>query len=63
MPFTRFFCEGCVMAVTQDQMNVMVYGGYSKERVKKAVDKGTIHSDMFILAVDGEWWRCDAEIL
>ena len=51
------------MAVTQDQMNVMVYGGYSKERVKKAVDKGTIHSDMFILAVDGEWWRCDAEIL
>lgn len=43
------------MAVTQDQMNVMVYGGYSKERVKKGVDKGSTHSDMFMLSVDGEF--------
>lgn len=41
------------MAVTQDQCNIMVYGGYSKEKVKKDVDKGHTHGDMFMLSVNG----------
>lgn len=28
---------------------LLIYGGYSKERIKKDVDKGYIHSDMFLM--------------
>jgi hypothetical protein len=28
---------------------VLVYGGYSKEKIKREVDKGIIHTDMFLL--------------
>nr|XP_053641727.1 kelch domain-containing protein 4-like [Cherax quadricarinatus] len=31
---------------------VIIYGGYSKEKISKDVDKGVTHSDMFILAPD-----------
>ena len=42
------------MAVTQDQSRLVVYGGYSKERIKRDVDRGQIHTDMFALSFDSE---------
>lgn len=44
-PFPR---SGCVVLATPEN-KLLVYGGYSKERIKKDVDKGTIHSDMFLM--------------
>ncbi|CAJ1057528.1 PREDICTED: kelch domain-containing protein 4 [Xyrichtys novacula] len=41
--------SACQMTPTPDGMGVIIYGGYSKVRVKKDVEKGTIHSDMFLL--------------
>lgn len=46
--------SACQMTSTPDGMGVIVYGGYSKLRVKKDVEKGTIHSDMFLLKRDGK---------
>ncbi|KAM9301476.1 kelch domain-containing protein 4 [Gastrophryne carolinensis] len=43
--------SGCQMITTQDG-GVVIYGGYSKQRVKKDLDKGTIHSDMFLLKME-----------
>jgi len=42
------------MAVTHDHTRLIVYGGYSKERVKRDVDRGQIHSDMFALTFDSQ---------
>ena len=28
---------------------LLVYGGYSKERIRKDFDKGQVHTDMFVL--------------
>lgn len=44
---------------------VIIYGGYSKEKISKDVDKGVTHSDMFILAPDkhdalGSKWKWQA---
>ncbi|RXG70941.1 Kelch domain-containing protein 4 [Armadillidium vulgare] len=48
-----------VMVLVQDQAcqmmplsegRILIYGGYSKKKVKKDVDVGVIHSDMYILA-------------
>lgn len=33
---------------------LLVYGGYSKEKVKAGVDKGQIHTDMFLLSPDSK---------
>lgn len=33
---------------------IIVYGGYSKERVKKDVDKGHVHTDMFLLSPESK---------
>lgn len=44
----------CVMAVTHDHSRLIVYGGYSKERIKRDVDRGHIHSDMFALTFDSQ---------
>ncbi|XP_056908327.1 kelch domain-containing protein 4 [Takifugu flavidus] len=41
--------SACQMTPTPDGTGVIIYGGYSKLRVKKDVEKGTIHSDMFLL--------------
>ena len=41
------------MAVCQDRGTIVVYGGYSKERVKKDIDVGKTHTDMYMLAPDG----------
>ncbi|KAF7990864.1 hypothetical protein HCN44_000669 [Aphidius gifuensis] len=43
--------SGCIVLPMSDN-KIMVYGGYSKERVKKDVDKGQIHTDMFVIAQD-----------
>ncbi|XP_051830766.1 kelch domain-containing protein 4 isoform X1 [Antechinus flavipes] len=40
--------SGCQMSVSPEGA-IIIYGGYSKQRVKKDVDKGTLHSDMFLL--------------
>ena len=45
--------SGCQMTVFQDQSKVVIYGGYSKEKVSKDVDKGKVHTDMFTLGPDG----------
>lgn len=34
---------------------VLIYGGYSKEKVKKDVDKGHVYTDAFILGLDSEF--------
>ncbi|XP_048461681.1 kelch domain-containing protein 4 isoform X1 [Rhincodon typus] len=44
--------SGCQMACTTDG-NVVIYGGYSKQRVKKDVEKGIVYSDMFLLKNEG----------
>lgn len=46
--------SACLMSPNPDHSGVIVYGGYSKSRAKKDVDKGTIHSDMFLLKRDGK---------
>jgi len=43
------------MAVTQDHARLVVYGGYSKERVKRDVDRGQVHTDMFALTFDSQF--------
>ncbi|XP_037371651.1 kelch domain-containing protein 4 isoform X2 [Talpa occidentalis] len=44
--------SGCQMSVTP-QGSILIYGGYSKQRVKKDVDRGTQHADMFLLTPEG----------
>ncbi|KAE8608838.1 hypothetical protein XENTR_v10011625 [Xenopus tropicalis] len=44
--------SGCQMTTNQDG-SVVIYGGYSKQKVKKDVDKGTVHTDMFLLKQEG----------
>lgn len=33
---------------------ILIQGGYSKEKVKKDVDKGTVHTDMFLLSPESK---------
>lgn len=48
--------SGCQLTATPEG-HVIVYGGYSKQRIKKDVDKGTLHTDMFLLkAEDIDRW-------
>lgn len=44
--------SGFLMAALLDG-RILVYGGYSREKVKKDVDKGIAHTDMYYLHVDG----------
>uniref|UniRef100_A0A3P8WB97 Kelch domain containing 4 n=1 Tax=Cynoglossus semilaevis TaxID=244447 RepID=A0A3P8WB97_CYNSE len=46
--------SACQMTSTPDGTGVIIYGGYSKVRVKKDVEKGTIHSDMCLLKREGK---------
>ena len=46
--------SACQMVAMQDQRGMLIYGGYSKQRVKKDVDQGTIHTDMFQLLADSK---------
>uniref|UniRef100_A0A670YS19 Kelch domain containing 4 n=1 Tax=Pseudonaja textilis TaxID=8673 RepID=A0A670YS19_PSETE len=48
--------SGCHLASTPEG-HLVVYGGYSKQRIKKDVDKGTLHTDMFLLSAESsEKW-------
>ncbi|XP_076286943.1 kelch domain-containing protein 4 [Lasioglossum baleicum] len=44
-PFPR---SGCIVLPTPEN-KILVYGGYSKEKEKKDVDKGHVHNDMFLM--------------
>lgn len=44
--------SGCIMLPTSEKL--LVYGGYSKEKVKAGVDKGQVHTDMFLLSPDSK---------
>ncbi|XP_066493382.1 kelch domain-containing protein 4 [Tiliqua scincoides] len=44
--------SGCQLTATPEG-HVIVYGGYSKQHIKKDVDKGTLHTDMFVLKSEG----------
>ncbi|KAJ8247453.1 hypothetical protein GJAV_G00246560 [Gymnothorax javanicus] len=46
--------SACQMTPVPDGSGVLIYGGYSKVKAKKDVDKGTIHADMFLLKRDGK---------
>lgn len=54
--------SGCVLLPTA-QNTIAVWGGYSKERIKKDVDKGHVHTDMFVLAPDSEFAFAPAQII
>ncbi|BFZ13554.1 hypothetical protein BsWGS_16593 [Bradybaena similaris] len=41
--------SGCVFVPMPDANKIIVYGGYSKEKLRKDVDKGSTHTDMFVL--------------
>lgn len=43
--------SACQMVPLSDG-RILIYGGYSKEKVKKDVEKGITHADMYILALD-----------
>lgn len=45
--------SGCIVLPTP-QNTILVYGGYSKERIKKDVDKGHVHTDMYVLSPQSE---------
>ncbi|XP_067652139.1 kelch domain-containing protein 4-like [Haliotis asinina] len=45
--------SGHVIASIPDLSKVIVYGGYSKEKVKRDVDRGVTHVDMFALVPEG----------
>lgn len=47
--------SGCVVLPTPDN-KIMVYGGYSKEKVKNDSEKGCIHNDMFLLTPDSQFF-------
>lgn len=40
--------------VTLPDGKILIQGGYSKEAVKKDVDKGIVHSDAFLLAPESQ---------
>ncbi|KAM6973514.1 kelch domain-containing protein 4 [Aplochiton taeniatus] len=46
--------SACQMTSTPDASGVIIYGGYSKLKTKKDLEKGTIHSDMFLLKREGK---------
>lgn len=46
--------SACQMAVLPELRRIYVLGGYSKEKVKKDVDKGVVHSDLFCLMPEGQ---------
>lgn len=49
--FDTTFRSGCCMIPLQDG-KILIYGGYSKEQVKKDVEKGHVYTDAFVLGPD-----------
>ena len=46
IPLPRSACQLSVCGKTN---SIVLYGGFSKEKLKKEKEKGIIHSDMFVL--------------
>jgi hypothetical protein len=42
--------SACHFITCNKNNNVIVYGGFSKEKLKKDKEKGIVHSDMFVLS-------------
>ncbi|KAH8415368.1 hypothetical protein KR222_005494 [Zaprionus bogoriensis] len=49
--------SGCCMAAAPDGGKVYVWGGYSRTSMKKDLDRGVTHTDMFALELDSECMR------
>lgn len=45
--------SACCMSATPDG-KILIWGGYSKSAVKKDIDKGTTHTDMFAMVPESE---------
>lgn len=45
--------SGCCMTALADG-KILIYGGYSKENVKKDVDKGRVYNDAYLLVPDSK---------
>lgn len=45
--------SGCCMVPLSDG-KVLIHGGYSKEKVKKDLDKGHVYNDSFLLSPDSK---------
>lgn len=48
--------SGCCMVPMADG-KVLIYGGYSKEKIKKDVDKGRVFADSFLLVPDSTYFN------
>lgn len=46
--------SGCCMAPTTDG-KILIWGGYSRSAVKKEIDRGVVHADMFSLVQDSKF--------
>lgn len=46
--------SGCIMVSTPHLNKIIIYGGYSKHPIKKDLDQGIFHSDMFALMPEGK---------
>lgn len=51
----HFYRSGCLLLPIVEQNKIIICGGYSKDKVKKDVDKGITHSDMFALIQDSKY--------
>lgn len=40
--------SGCQMAVTSEG-KIIIYGGYSRQKIKKELEQGIVHTDMYVL--------------
>ena len=45
--------SACQLVLSSKSNAVIVYGGFSKEKLKKDKEKGIVHSDMFALSLEG----------
>lgn len=50
-PAPRSAC--CMVALADGR--ILIYGGYSKEKIKKDVDKGHVYTDSFLLTPDSKY--------
>ncbi len=46
--------SACLMSVCNKNGSVVVYGGFSKEKLKKERERGVVHSDMFALVYESK---------
>ncbi|XP_057334866.1 kelch domain-containing protein 4 [Microplitis mediator] len=58
--------SGCIVLPVSDN-KILITGGYSKKRIKKDVDMGEVHEDMYVLSPpkgenkDGQWKSVDVK--